>query len=496
MHGSTSRGRRLPAARGIHGFITMWALSSAPHLGCGGPETHFSLAFESAHFRYHVADGVAPPCADTAQWLERDYQAFAEFLGVPDTRNVKIDYFLYGSQAAVSQHCSDGGIACADGSSVHASLPVLDHELVHAIASFVGDPPFLFQEGLADMIAGTGRDVPGQRIEISEPLELLITTGAFADWIRVNGFHIYPTAAKLLRMLCDRFGTATFMAFYASVPVSANAFAISEAARLHFGASIESLIADLRALPPTYPDENRRHLMPCHDAPLVSGAQAAVPLVCARSGVGSEAIVPFTAGAGPTELLFDGSVVQIELARCDGGTLTGLPLKVAPADPDPQGARVVLDVPPGEYYAEVRAFNPVPMTVRAVPTAVTLDRDACHGARGAIELSADYPVILATRWRTEACIGAPWCPGLAWDILPTTDGTVGVNGLVDELPKDLFSCQAACPADLTAGCPAQPLAAAGAPAKLPAIAASPLHVGADDSPNDRFFALLLQLFPR
>jgi hypothetical protein len=75
--------------RAIGGVVGALALSDATTVGCGD-ETRFSLAFESAHFRYHVAEGVTLPCGETRQCLERKFQAFSEFLGVPDGPGVKM----------------------------------------------------------------------------------------------------------------------------------------------------------------------------------------------------------------------------------------------------------------------------------------------------------------------------------------------------------------------------------------------------------------------
>lgn len=482
------------ARRAIGGVVAALALSSAAAIGCGD-ETRFSLAFETAHFRYHVAEGVTPPCGETAQWLERDYQAFSEFLGVSDGPGVKMDYYLYGGEDAVRAHCGGNASACTDHASIYSWFPVDDHELVHAIGSYVGYPPYLFQEGLATMLGSRSPNTPGQRSDPWEPLERLTTTTAFITWVDTHGFHVYAAATKLVRMLCDRFGTEAFMAFYGSLPVYANAVTISAAARLRFGESIETLIEEMRALPPTYYDESARHVMPCHEAKLVAGAEVDVPLVCARNGIGAEAVVAFSAGAAPTELLFDGVTVDIEILRCEGGTLTDAWTHVDPSDPEPRGARVVLDVPPGDYVATVHALVPGPMIVRSIPSAVTFDRRACTADRGAIELAPGYPVIVASRWRTDPCAGAPWCPGLAWDVLPTTTGQVDASGLLDEVPNQLYACPASCPADPTAACTAQPVAAATAPVRLPAMAASPLHLGADHSSNDSFFALVLRLLP-
>jgi hypothetical protein len=67
--------------------------------------------------------------------------------------------------------------------------------------------------------------------------------------------------------------------------------------------------------------------------------------------------------------------------------------------------------------------------------------------------------------------------------------------MVDDVPNQLYECPASCPADPTAACAAQPVAAATAPVRLPAMAASPLHLGADHSSHDSFFALMLRLLP-
>jgi hypothetical protein len=72
---------------------------------------------------------------------------------------------------------------------------------------------------------------------------------------------------------------------------------------------------------------------------------------------------------------------------------------------------------------------------------------------------------------------------------------VGANGIVDEVPNQLYACPASCPGDPMAACPAPPVAAATAPVRLPAMAASPLHLGADHSSNDSFFAFVLRLLP-
>lgn len=171
--------------------------------------------------------------------------------------------------------------------------------------------------------------------------------------------------------------------------------------------------------------------------------------------------------------------------------MISMPTKIAVADPDPAGVRIVLDLPPEDYFATIRAATPRMTNVRVGTTGSIETGDSCWPDRPPIELSADVPVILATRWSRAACTRWPWCPGLAWNLRPAADGRLVVSGFVDEVPRNLNSCNSACPGAPDADCISLPFAAGAV--RIPVSAGSNLHLAADHSPNDAFFAMLLRL---
>ena len=164
---------------------------------CGGNDPDFTTLFTTEHFVYHVEAGTTPPCDGTDQWLERYYRANAAFLGATLPAGERIDYYRTGSEESLG--CAPEASGCTIGTTIYSILSVHPHEIVHANAGILGEPPALFQEGLANVLGCTTTTDFSGPLDLSDPIEQLVETDAFTGWSHCEVLDLDPAQAAPAR---------------------------------------------------------------------------------------------------------------------------------------------------------------------------------------------------------------------------------------------------------------------------------------------------------
>lgn len=508
--------RLLLSGRWLLGCSTLLSLAA-----CGGDD--FTELFTTEHFVYYVEDGAEPPCDATAEWLERYYSANASFLGATLPPGERIEYYLARSPETLG--CSSPhATACTVGmmgfaSTIRAQAPVHAHELVHANAFLLGEPPVLFQEGLAEILSCSSGTDGGVTIDTSDPIEALVESDAFVSWLDANDIAAYPESASFVRYLIDNFGQSRFLSFYARAPHWGSRADIDEVFRDEIGIGLDGAFADWRTRPPPHYSDLCLRLMECDPStpPLVDDTDVA--LGCGPGGnsgpwANAEAIRRFsvpeariihitteTTESSPTDRK---TFPTVSYYRCSGGDVIGGAASTAsyPIGVDhfvqPSFA---LDVPPGEYVAWFNA-DPETRVHLGVDERRSPMRDpACQPAEEPLLLDDDHQTLLTSRWSEWPCNG-PWCPGKGWDVsIGGKGGALEAQALPfggpEYSPGELYICSEPCPQDASS-CEIVPLDVVDKRpirSKQTFAPGTVLHLGAPAAPDAGHFVVLLSVVP-
>lgn len=482
---------------------------------CDGPV--FNELFTTEHFVYHVEEGATPPCDGTAQWLERYYEANTKFLGATLPAGVKMHYYLVGNRESLP--CPSYADACVHGTTIYAFMPVHTHEIAHANAFLLGDPPALFKEGLATALSCANLTDTEGPLDTSEPIEELMENEAFRGFVEANGFGVYVASMSFVKFLIDERGAARFLSFYARARRDGSRQEIGAVFQAELGVGLDDALSGWRAKPPSYISDLCVRLMDC-DPSISPLTDTDVTFGCGHLGFSSiqESVFRFdvpndrlfhvTMDPVPTEPYFS-SVVSFY--RCTGGSAIGQSVRTAGIragadrkfhlDPMRPGSAVALDVPPGEYVAWFQRPGPeearvhVDVEERRSPMRNT----ACEPAEEPLALDDKHPTTLATRWIERPCDG-PWCPGQSWDVsIGATGGalearTLDVNGTANFSPGELYICSAPCPED-TSQCEILALNPRGQPVQSTQTfePGTVLYLGAPAAPFADRFAVELRV---
>lgn len=485
---------------------------------CGGDERVFTKLFTTEHFDYYVEEGATPPCDGVDQWLERYYNANANFLGVTLPPGEKIEYYLAGGEEGLGCPPDAGG--CVVGTTIHSVFPVFSHEIVHANAFLLGDPPALFKEGLAVVLGCTRTtDVEGP-LDTSDPIETLVEAETFTSFREANGFGVYVASGSFVRFLIDELGSSRFLSFYAHASYGASREEIENVFLAAMGMRLDDAFAAWRTKPSPYVGDLCLRLMDC-DPSMPSLTDADATLGCGPMGelsiqeallrfeVPNDRILHVTMDPVPTDPYFSSSV---SFHRCTGGDVTGLPVGTAGTfvgpdrnfhiDPAQPGSAFALDVPPGEYMAWFQSPGEPRIHVDVEERRSPMRNIACQPAEEPLALSDTHPTTLTTRWIERPCQG-PWCPGQSWDVsIGATGGALEAQIILvgDEpnfSPGELYICSDPCPEDAS-HCELLALDPDGRPVLSKQVFApgAVLHLGAPAAPFADRFAVRLRVAPQ
>ena len=487
--------------------------------GCGD-EPVFTTLFTTEHFVYHVEAGFTPPCDGTDQWLERYYSANAAFLGATLPAGERIDYYHTGSVDSLG--CPPEASGCTDGTTIYSILSVHPHEIVHANAGLLGQPPALFREGLAEVLGCSEATDSGGPLDTSDPIEQLVETEAFNGWLEKKGFGVYTASKSFVRFLIARFGSPRFLSFYARAPLDGSRQDIDAVFQSELGVSLDDAFSKWRANPPVFYSDTCLRLMEC-DPSMPALDDAGVTLGCGPSGglLPQEAVRRFEV---PKDRIIHVTTEPVHMDpqlfpavafyRCTGGDALGMPASTSgihvdannawEIDPAQPGSAFALDMPPGEYVAWFQSgAGPAAQIGIGVEARQSPMRDSsCQAAEEPLALDDKHQTTLASGVIERPCQG-PWCPGQSWDVkIGATGGALEAQALVvnrtaNFSPARLYICEDACPVD-TSHCEVLELGTdPGPPSRSKQIFApgAVLHLGAPAAPFEGHFAVGLRVAP-
>ena len=507
-----------PTALGASRLILCAALL---FLAACGDGPVFTKLFTTEHFVYYVEEGAAPPCDGTDQWLERYYNANASFLGATLPHGVRIVYYLARSEETLQWFGCPPGASCTDGTTIRSTFPVNSHEIVHANASLLGMPPFLFAEGLADILSCmNGIDTNGP-LDIFDPVEQLVETEAFIDWRNANPFSTYTASASFVRHLIDTFGSLRFLSFYSRAPWNGSRQEIEDVFRAEFGESLDDAFADWRTKPAPYAGDLCLRLMDCDPSmpPLVNtdvslgcgplGGFGGMRSALLRFEIPKEHILRIATEPAQTEPQV---LSTVSFYRCAGGDAVGVFSPTAPyqwdadrdlhVDPMQPGSVFALDVPPGEYVAWIQANAEARVDVDVEEAKSPMRKTACQAAEEPLALDHERQTTLTSRWIDRPCDG-PWCPGQGWDVsIGPTGGLLEAQPLImnqeaNISPHEIYICSEPCPQNANQ-CEILALDTAyGVPARSTQTfePGTVLHLGAPAAPYAGYSAVRLRVAP-
>ena len=228
---------------------------------------------ESEHFRYYYRKGDEP-CDAVLHRLDRHLELTSEFLGIQVAREKKIEYYKFTDSSDIEKNACRRAATntCTDGTKVFSTQWVDYRELVHSYTSLLGNPPNIFKDGIAEVLACLYMVVPPHYlIEQDVPIEEIIDNSEFNKrfFLQDNLITTWDVAAAFTRYLLDRFGTERWRNFYAIVPRNADQEKTSECFLDAFGVFFQDAVDDWRTYLPMAPWKNTICLVECGGDPPV-----------------------------------------------------------------------------------------------------------------------------------------------------------------------------------------------------------------------------------
>lgn len=462
--------KRSTAKRGSYLSTLGLATALLSLQGCNAPELVFHKEFSTEHFDYYLEEPMEfRGCSDTKVWLERYYTGISKFLGVALPAGQKIQYHLMRSTYDPRLGCTPG-IPCANGTNTYTWQYVGRHEIVRATASLLGNPPLLFQQGLAEVLGcGYDSDIHGP-VE-KQWAESLVVSSYYEGNLVAAEEEYQATAGSFVRYLMDTFGTEKFLSFYAHAPRDGTRAEIDAVFEQEFESTLHDEFAKWVRLPALVPGDVCMRVMEC-DSAIPELANGDVELGCGHEGYSffpREGIFRFHIDNDtPKQIITEPLVTNpqaysmVNLFRCDGGSALVAPTPTADflvdgapptleVDPDRNTRRFVFDAPPGDYFARFSSYREGEASIRAeMVDAPSPMRDSCSPAAAPLLVADNETIVLSSRWMDRPCTGF-YCPGYGWDVqIGPSGGAIEVypwttEGRVLFSPTKIYLCTDPCP---------------------------------------------------
>jgi len=373
-----------------------------------------------------------------------------------------------------------------------------------------GNPPDLFKEGLAELLSCGNFAVDGP-LDLSDPIEELVESGAFNSARDASGIGIYDESASFVRYLIDEFGAPRFLSFYARAPEWGARGVIAAVFQADFGIALDDAFADWRAKPRPHLDDPCLRVSECDPSTELLVASEVTLGGCHPSGIASGAVgealrrfeVPNEHIIGiTTEVTQEGpptNFASVAFFRCDGGNVIGLPASAKSgynSEPVQPPSAFVLDVPPGEYFAFFAATGEAQVRVELEERQSPMRNPPCEPAEEPLILDDNHPTTLTSRWVERPCEG-PWCPGQGWDVsIGAMGGALEAETLksADFSPHELYICSEPCPLDASS-CEVVALNDQPARSKQTFAPGTVLRLGAPAAAEPGYFGVTLRVAP-
>lgn len=213
--------------------------------GCG-PALPDQLV-EGRWVRYHYWADEGPPCAEATDEIDRFVDLLSAKLQRLPPADFRVEYYKLRERddGELMRLCGGLAATCAAGNSVYSDRWTHDHEVAHAVASRIGQPPLLFAEGLG-VVFGCGA-----ARYVGDPLEP-VDLAPLADerkWSQASSFQNQLAAADFTRSLIDRHGLEAFVRFYESTPHATFGAALDQKLTEAFGVDLQRALAQWQAEP-------------------------------------------------------------------------------------------------------------------------------------------------------------------------------------------------------------------------------------------------------
>ena len=183
------------------------------------------VTYESENCRFHFFPNslAEVEIKNIIKVQESSRKKILDFFGIKNNR--KIDYFLYPTNQVKGEMMGDDGNGNADPKKfeVHAVYNedvkcIGPHEDTHLLVTFLGLPPQLFREGLAEYMSETWHNknhAEWARQFLSEgklpDLEQIIDD---EKWYEYDDLIAYPSAGSFVIFLITKLGREKFLELY------------------------------------------------------------------------------------------------------------------------------------------------------------------------------------------------------------------------------------------------------------------------------------------
>jgi hypothetical protein len=299
------------------------------------------VTWESAHFRYHLREGDESACEGVLEQLERHFELFHTYLGLPWPEGKKIDYYKYRNEMDYVQRapCPERSAGCAGGSAVMSYFVLQEHELIHAYFQPLGQPPRFFVEGIAVALA------------CNDPFAELVGAPSWQDMVALpttDRDAVYSVGSWFVGYLLDRYGPAPFVTLYRAL--DGETLPAERIAATFAGVYGEALEVVWKAALAAGPRARCVTLGPCQGAAMALDGS---PQTVARACDGSDNSRTFQL-AVDTDLLWSyDRMVHYVPVRCDSPSFT-------PVTSDPRGVAAtaaVVRATAGKYFVRAVGFE-------------------------------------------------------------------------------------------------------------------------------------------
>jgi hypothetical protein len=226
-----------------------FALSALTVVESQAAGTGYALVAETEHFSFYAYTGDGKRRKVDATRNERALKEIATELGV--AKPGRITYYRHDYREEVAFHAGNpslwtDGVADPKTSTIHSVLATHPHEIVHIVASQLGDPGRFFHEGLAVALGDRDR-LWGQPVDnlARRALAHVSVMDALTRFGDLPPEAAYPVAGSFVRYLIRKHGIASVCAFFRRGQAEG---AAREAAFADtFGASLGQTVTEWRA---------------------------------------------------------------------------------------------------------------------------------------------------------------------------------------------------------------------------------------------------------
>lgn len=213
-------------------------------LGCGKEPPTESIAFENEGFTYAVMGG-AELCAGAPERAQSEIVELSDWFGVGVTG---VRYNLYEGKDSLRDFapCSHYAGGCFSEGIVYTTTGADTHELVHAVAAALGQPPRFLAEGAAVMFSESFGSVDTQTVPKligSFDVVRLCTDEGWNEAVERDVSTLYRTAGAFARFIVEEYGRERYVDLYSRLARGRPETEVRETFEDVFAVRLEDLLA-------------------------------------------------------------------------------------------------------------------------------------------------------------------------------------------------------------------------------------------------------------